>query len=106
MTRIPASYRSFVYCTAIRNGGDKEWEFASLQYDKEQSAGQRNELQNGMSCTKQPWLVTRFLNDQLNSSKVRLQDSAIGLRIIALRPYANMRTWTFVKDSWEKLFMR
>ncbi len=104
MTRIPASYRSFIYCTAIRNGGDKEWEFASLQYDKEQSAGQRNNLQSGMSCTKQPWLISRYLNDQINSSKVRLQDAAAGLSTIALRSYANMRTWTFVKDNWDELF--
>lgn len=103
LKRIPGSYRSFIYCTAIRNGGDKEWEFASAQYDKEQQSSQRTNLQQGMSCTKQPWLISRYLNDQINSSKVRLQDSAAGISRMAASANGNLRTWIFVKENWNNL---
>ena len=59
-----------------------------------------------MSCTKQPWLISRYLNDQLNSSKVRLQDAASGLSLMASRTYGNLRTWTFLKDNWDELFAK
>ena len=101
--RIPGNFRSFIYCTAIRNGGDKEWTFLSDQYEKEISANQRDYLQTGMSCTKQPWLISRYLNDQINSSKVRLQDAPYGFTKIAVTGSGNLRTWTFVKDNWNYL---
>jgi hypothetical protein len=59
-----------------------------------------------MACTKQPWLVSRYLNDQINSTKVRLQDAASGISSIAVRSHGNLRTWTFVKDNWDYLFAR
>lgn len=93
-----------MYCAAIRNGGIKEWEFASAQYDKETNANQKSYLQSGMSCTKIPWLTARFLNDQINSTKVRSQDTISGLNAAAVKPYANARTWTFIKENWSFLF--
>jgi glutamyl aminopeptidase len=59
-----------------------------------------------MACTKQPWLISRYLNDQINSTKVRLQDSAAGLSRIAATSYGNLRTWTFIKDNWDELISK
>ena len=56
-----------------------------------------------MSCTKQPWLISRYLNDQINSTKVRLQDAASGISQVSIRAYGNLRAWTFVKDNWDYL---
>lgn len=100
---IPGNYRYFVYCAAIRNGGNQEWEFASAQYDKEIQASQRRNIQRGMACTKQPWLISRYLNDQINSTKVRLQDATFGIQQIAMKSSSNLRTWMFVKDNWDHL---
>ena len=59
-----------------------------------------------MSCTKQPWLISRYLNDQINSTKVRLQDGASGLSAMAVKSYGNLRTWTFVKENWNELIAK
>ena len=56
-----------------------------------------------MACAKQPWLVTRYLNDQINSTKVRLQDTAFGISYISEKSYGNTRAWTFIKDNWDYL---
>ena len=50
------------------------------QYDKQKlNANEQQDLQKGMACTKQSWLLTRYLNDQLNSSKVIKQYIENGL---------------------------
>ena len=59
-----------------------------------------------MSCTKEPWLIKKYLNDQLNTTKVRVQDTLSGLRVAAQRPHASLFTWNFVKDNWNELFDR
>lgn len=102
--RIPANFRSLVYCTAIREGTEKEWNFASDMYDKEDSPAQRRILQSAMSCTKEPWLIARYLRDQLNETKVRRQDSISGLNYAATKSYANLQTWAFLKANWEEIF--
>ena len=103
LRRVPGNYRSFIYCTAIRNGGVKEWEFASIQYDKSQQANEKQNLQLGMSCTKQQWLISRYLNDQLNPAKVRLQDAQTGISRMGLTSYGNLITWNFIKENWDFL---
>ena len=104
--RIQPSYRYFVYCTSIRNGGAVEWKFASEQYDSETDSNARSDLQNGMSCTKEPWLIKAFLADQLNSTKVRTQDTISGIRLAARSQYAIEYTWNFVKENWNEFYQR
>ena len=104
--RIPGSYRSLVYCTAIREGGEKEWNFASEQYIKENDANLKNDLQSGMACTRIGWLITKFLNDQLDKNIVRVQDSVTGIRAAASRPDGYLKAWIFVKENWDELYTR
>jgi hypothetical protein len=59
-----------------------------------------------MACAKEPWLIKRFLNDQLNETKVRRQDSLRGINSAARSPYGNLITWNFVKEFWQDLFTR
>jgi hypothetical protein len=80
-----------------------EWEFASAQYDKELQASQRTNIQRAMACAKDPWLISRYLNDQIDSTKVRLQDASSGIAQVGGRTHGNLRTWTFVKDNWDYL---
>jgi hypothetical protein len=49
-----------------------------------------------MSCTEEPVLVLRYLNDQINSTKVRPQDSILGVTKVAK---SNL-TWPFIKNNW------
>ncbi len=84
----------------------KEWLFTSERYDAEIDSNARNDLQYGMSCTKEPWLIQRFLNDQLNVTKVRAQDTLLGIRVAARSAYANSYAWYFSKSNWNELFTR
>ena len=59
-----------------------------------------------MACTRIGYLLSRFLYDQLDKNKVRVQDSLSGLRAVAIRPEGYLKTWLFVKDNWNELFSR
>ena len=59
-----------------------------------------------MSCTRIGFLISRFLNDQLDKNKVRVQDSLSGLRSAATKAEGNLVTWNFVKNNWDELFSR
>lgn len=106
MNRINPSYRGFVYCTAIKHGSTKDWEFLSIQFDKETDASHRRALHRGLSCTKEPWLLRRYLNDQFNETKVKRQEAFDGLRNIASSFYGNLIAWNFVKSNWSLITER
>ena len=91
---------------AIKYGGEKEWTFAMAYYLKETDSKHRNDLQYGMSCSKEPYLIKMYLQDQLDEAKVRGQDTLRGLRYAATNGYAYSLTWNFIKDNWDTLFER
>ena len=101
--RTPKNYRSLVYCTSIKLGSEIEWSFANEQYEKETDSNIKRSLQYGMSCTKEPWLINKHLNNQINRTKIRNQDSLIGIRYGATKSFSNMITWNFVKNNWLEL---
>jgi hypothetical protein len=39
----------------------------------------------------------------MNSSKVRIEDSALGLSYIAGKRFSNRITWNFIKNKWNSL---
>ena len=103
---ISPNFGIFVCCTAIRYGSIKEWEFASEQYDNEIESSAKDILQQAMSCTKEPWLIRRYLNDQLNETKVRKQDSIRGIISASRTMHGNLIAWNFLKENWLELFDR
>ena len=106
VNNIPKNFRSFVYCTAVKYGSRHEWNFALNQYKKEVDSNSRKELQYGMSCTKEPWLINNYLNNQLDQSITRKQDGATGIIYSLFNPYSNLITWNFVKNNWDELVKR
>jgi hypothetical protein len=60
-----------------------------------------------MSCSKQSWLVDRFLSNLLDISVVSQTNDAIsGFRAAAIRPDAILKTWIFVKANWNEMVSR
>ena len=57
--RIDPGLKSTVYCTAIRTGGEKEWQFAFDLYNVETVASEKSRLLSALSCTHKPWLLNR-----------------------------------------------
>ena len=59
-----------------------------------------------MSCTREPWLLNKYLNDQLNETKVRKQDTLSGLRYALSHSNSYSLAWNFIKDKWDEIINR
>lgn len=69
--------RRIVYCSAVRNGGQREWDFLWNRYQKSNVATEKSSILGALGCTKEVWLLSRYLEWSLDEkSGVRRQDSA------------------------------
>lgn len=75
--RIPLNLRPVVYCTAIRKGKDKEWTFLWKRYINSNVGAEKSMIILSLSCSKEQWLLSRYLDWSLNSTLVRKQDATI-----------------------------
>jgi len=73
---IPVDLRRVVYCNAVRQGRDREWNFLWRQYKKSNVASEKNMIISSLACARQQWILTRYLDWSLNTtSGVRKQDA-------------------------------
>uniref|UniRef100_A0A0L8GQ56 Uncharacterized protein n=1 Tax=Octopus bimaculoides TaxID=37653 RepID=A0A0L8GQ56_OCTBM len=61
--RIDPNLRLIVYCNALRKGGAQEWDFAYEQYKKSNMASEKDRLLRAMSCSQEPWILSRSRDD-------------------------------------------
>ena len=57
--RINPDLRYTVYCTALRTGGEKEWDFAYSQYKQAVVASEQENLLRALACSEVPWILQR-----------------------------------------------
>ena len=98
--------RGVVYCTAIKYGMEKEWKFALSMYLNETDDFHKIDLQYGLSCSREPYLIHLYLSTQFDETKVKFQDAMRGLTYASTSVYANAITWNFLKENWSKFFER
>ncbi|TSL68185.1 Aminopeptidase N [Bagarius yarrelli] len=102
--RIHPNLRSTVYCNAIAAGGVEEWDFCWEMFKKATIAAEAVKLRSALSCTKQPWLLNRFLEYTLDPEKIRKQDATATIGSIASNVIGQPLAWDFVRARWEYLF--
>lgn len=69
--------RPVVYCTAIRRGKEAEWSFLWKRYINSNVGAEKSMIISALSCTREQWLLNRYLGWSLNSTLVRKQDVTI-----------------------------
>ncbi|KAG7327353.1 hypothetical protein KOW79_008959 [Hemibagrus wyckioides] len=101
--RIHPNLRSTVYCNAVAAGGVEEWDFCWKMFKKSTVAAEAVKLRSALSCTKQPWLLNRFLEYTLDPEKIRKQDATTTIGSIASNVIGQPLAWDFVRERWEYL---
>ncbi|CAK8692596.1 unnamed protein product [Clavelina lepadiformis] len=100
---ISSTYRTDVLCAAIRAGGEAEWNYAWDQYLAVDSAQYKTDLRYAMSCSKDPWILNRYLEFVLDPDKVRQQDASRTLSYIGGQEYGKYVAWAFAFNNWDKM---
>lgn len=103
--RIPIDLRSVVYCTAIRTGSEAEWNFLWTRYTKSNVGTERNMILGSLGCSREIWLLTRYLDYSLDeSSGVRKQDSGQVFGSIARGDIGFYLAKSFLENRVEEIY--
>lgn len=97
--------RAVVYCTAIRLGNEREWNFLWKRYGKSNVGTERSMLLGSLGCTREIWLLTRYLDFIVDeSSGVRKQDSFTVFGSIASGDIGFHLAKTFLNNRIDDLY--
>lgn len=72
---VPLNLRPVIYCTAIRFGREAEWSFLWKRYINSNVGAEKSMIIGSLSCSREQWLLSRYLDWSLNSTLVRKQDA-------------------------------
>jgi len=103
---IPPNLRYAVYCTAIANGDEDEWDFAFKQFQETTSGSESKTLMQAMACTKQEWLLRRYLEMAFEEKEIRRQDFSTVFISISGNSFGRMLAWEFMINFWDVLYGR
>ncbi|KAI4800388.1 hypothetical protein KUCAC02_013271 [Chaenocephalus aceratus] len=104
VNKISPNLKYTVYCSAIAAGGEKEWEFAWAAFKNATIASEADKLMSALSCSKQPWLLNRYLEYCLDPKKIRKQDATSTIISIASNSVGQPLAWDFVRSRWDYIF--
>ena len=59
LARIYPNLRSTVYCNAIAQGGEEEWNFVWEQFRNTSLVNEADKLRSALACSTQVWILNR-----------------------------------------------
>ncbi|XP_071548247.1 aminopeptidase N-like isoform X2 [Panulirus ornatus] len=102
---IPLNLKSTVYCYAIAQGDEAEWQFAWDQYLRSNVGSEKAKLLSALGCTKTVWLLTRYLEMAFTpSSGIRKQDSYTVFAVVASNEMGRALAWDFLHNEWDRVY--
>ncbi|KAM7414030.1 hypothetical protein PAMA_019041 [Pampus argenteus] len=101
INEIHPNLRSVIYCQAVAVGGKEEWEFAWEKFQNSNETSEKEQLLEALSCTKEVWLLKRYLEYTLNPQKIRLMDVASAIIYVSRNVAGQALTWNFVREHWD-----
>ncbi|NP_001038326.1 alanyl (membrane) aminopeptidase-like b isoform X1 [Danio rerio] len=97
---IHPNLRRAVYCSAVASGDEDDWEYVWEEYQKATVAAEKDKLRYALSCTKEIWLLNRYLQYTLEPSKIRKMDMVSTISYIAQNVAGQPLAWDFIRGHW------
>ncbi|VDI36331.1 Hypothetical predicted protein [Mytilus galloprovincialis] len=99
--KINPDMRYIIYCTAIRTGGEEEWNFAYRQYKQSTTASETDNLLRSLACSEVPWILQRYLQYAITPEEIRKQETGSILVNVASNKIGRSIAWNFVQSKWD-----
>ncbi|XP_017772734.1 PREDICTED: aminopeptidase N-like [Nicrophorus vespilloides] len=101
---IAPNMKVFVYCSAIRMGGEDEWNFAWERYLNTNVGTERETILAALACTEEVWLLNRFLSRAVTEgSGIRKQDAPSVLTAVGGNVIGQGLTYRFMTNNFAKI---
>lgn len=105
VNHIPVDFRSTVYCTAIRFGGEREWNFLWQRYWNSNVGSERQMILESLTCTREVWILNRMLDSLCTEDGgIRKQDISFVFGSIAKHHVGYHLAKSYFYDNFEKIF--
>ncbi|XP_053898785.1 aminopeptidase N [Malaclemys terrapin pileata] len=101
---IPPNLRSSIYCSAIETGSEADWDFLWQMFKNATVVAEADKLRSALACSKEPWILKRYLQYCLDPSKIRKQDATSTINSIASNVVGQSLAWDFIRGNWKTLF--
>ncbi|XP_029766638.1 aminopeptidase N [Terrapene carolina triunguis] len=101
---IPPNLRSSIYCSAIETGSEADWDFVWQMFKNATVVAEADKLRSALACSKEPWILKRYLEYCLDPSKIRKQDATSTINSIASNVVGQSLAWDFIRGNWKTLF--
>ncbi|KAM9224187.1 aminopeptidase N [Leptosomus discolor] len=101
---IPPNLRSSIYCSIVATGGEEAWDFIWARFQEAAVVSEADKLRTALSCSPHPWILNRYLQYTLDSSKIRKQDATSTINSIASNVVGQPLAWDFIRSNWRTLF--
>ncbi|KAG9508960.1 Aminopeptidase N [Fragariocoptes setiger] len=98
---IEPSLREIIYCNVVRHGKESDWDFLWRQYDREQSANERDRILKALACSRELWMLNRFLEWTFDPTKsIRRQDAALVFSAVVKNEHGRDTAFNFLRNRW------
>jgi aminopeptidase N len=95
--------KSTVYCTAIKYGGQEEWDFAWDRFLNTTMSSEKELLMYTLGCAREPWLISRYLERTLTNEGIKKQDIFRVFSSVSSNVWGQPIAFNFIKDNWKRL---
>ncbi|XP_033167366.1 aminopeptidase N isoform X1 [Drosophila mauritiana] len=100
---IVPNLRGVVYCSAIQYGTEYEWDFAFERFLKTNVPGEKDLLLNALGCSKEPWLLYRFLRRGISGQHIRKQDLFRVFAAVSSTVVGQNIAFDFLRNNWQEI---
>ncbi|XP_015271771.1 PREDICTED: aminopeptidase Q [Gekko japonicus] len=98
---VPLCISRTICCYGIRMGRDKEWDFAWKMYSSNDvEKNDKSAILSDLACTREPWLLQRFLQYTLNDSIISPDQVSEVIGSVAATEVGYRIAWNFLTENW------
>ncbi|KAG8230287.1 hypothetical protein J437_LFUL010190 [Ladona fulva] len=101
---ISPNLKNVIYCTAIRHGGQEEWDFAWARYLSTNVGTEKDLLLAALGCSRETWILSRYLEWSVTeNSGIRKQDAARVFAAVSSNVIGQPLAFNFLREKWDKI---
>uniref|UniRef100_A0A8C3V845 Aminopeptidase n=2 Tax=Catharus ustulatus TaxID=91951 RepID=A0A8C3V845_CATUS len=101
---VPPILRSAIYCSMVATGGEEVWDFLWQKFQEAPVVSEADKLRSALACSREPWILNRYLQYTLDPTKIRRQDATSTINSVASNVVGQPLVWDFIRGNWRTLF--
>ncbi|KAF3821456.1 hypothetical protein GH733_009498 [Mirounga leonina] len=102
---IPSPIKSVILCYGIALGSEEEWDFLLNMYANKTKEEERIQLAYAMSCSKDPWILNRYMEYAITASPFAFNETNI-IEVVAASEVGRYIAKDFLVNNWQAVSER